>query len=836
MPALATLSEGWELTRTAPRGPTEPPGLDGAAWIPAEVPGTVAGALGAGDDLDVDAEDWWYRLRFGAEPAGPGEQLRLVLHGVATRCDVFLNGAAVAHGESMYAPVCADVTALVSAENELLVCCRALGPALAQRRRPRARWRTRLVADGNLRFHRTMLLGRAPGFAPGPAVAGIWRPVTLERRRGVIADEPPRLRAGLDGDAGVLDCTVALRALGDAVLPAALAVRVTRGSNTHEASLPVRAAADGTGRARGRVIVPDVVRWWPHTHGEPALYDVVIGDPAAPVHTARVGFRTLSAAADLRADGPALRVNGVDVFARGALWTPQDLRAPHAGAERLAPLLRHVTGAGMNMLRIPGIATYESTAFHDLCDELGILVWQDFMFANLDYPETDPEFMQLVADEARTVLDALGGRPSLAVLCGGSEVAQQVAMLGLDPGLAEGPLFGELLPAAVAGAEVDAPYLPSAPWGGDVPFRTDAGIANYYGVGAYLRPLADARAAGVRFASESLAFANVPDEDALAGLRSSAEVPAVHHPAWKAGVPRDVGAGWDFEDVRDHYLRRLFDTDPVALRSIDPERYLELSRAVTGEVMAEVFGEWRRGGSPCRGGLVLWLADHRPGAGWGVVDHRGAPKPALHHLARALAPVAVWSTDEGLGGVDVHAVNDTGAAIGVRLRVALYRGFETRVEEATEELELAAHSAVTRGVEAMIGHFSDVSWAYRFGPPAQDLIAVSLHDAAGGLLCQSFRFPAGRPLHRRSADALGLTATRHGAELRVASRAFAYGVRVSAPGLAPGDDWFSVEPGGERVLRLAGPVADGDPGQVTLTAVNLAGTVRVGRGDAAAAQ
>jgi beta-mannosidase len=96
----------------------------------------------------------------------------------------------------------------------------------------------------------------------------------------------------------------------------------------------------------------------------------------------------------------------------------------------------------------------------------------------------------------------------------------------------------------------------------------------------------------------------------------------------------------------------------VALRSIDPERYLELSRSVSGEVMAELFGEWRRTDSPCGGALVLWLKDLVAGAGWGVLDHRGEPNAANHHLRRALAPVAVWSTDEGLGGIVAHVAND----------------------------------------------------------------------------------------------------------------------------------------------------------------------------------
>ena len=254
--------------------------------------------------------------------------------------------------------------------------------------------------------------------------------------------------------------------------------------------------------------------------------------------------------------------------------------------------------------------------------------------------------------------------------------------------------------------------------------------------------------------------------------------------------------------------------DPEQLEREDREHYLELGRAVTGEAMAEVFGEWRRAGSPCGGGLVLWLRDLLPGAGWGVVDHRGVPKLAYHHLARALAPVAVWTVDEGLGGIVAHVANDRPTALDATLRVVLYRGGELLVEQAETPVELRPHSQGEWNVETVIGRFVDASWAYRFGPPAQDAIVVSVEREEGAeTICRAIRFPAGRPLQRESPEQLGLAAETvrlPDDEIRVelSSARLAHGVHVDAPGLLASDDGFFIEPGGTHSLTLR-PVGPG---------------------------
>ncbi len=514
---------------------------------------------------------------------------------------------------------------------------------------------------------------------------------------------------------------------------------------------------------------------------------------------------------DVEQDGLDLHVNGVRVFARGAVWTPIDPIGLAPSEDELRTELTRVRDAGMNMLRLPGTSAYETSTFHDLCDELGILVWQDFMFANLDYPIADEHFRAMVAHEVADVLRALGSHPSLAVLCGNSEVEQQVAMMGLDPSLARGELFGEMLPELVGESGVDAIYIPSAPCGGDLPFRPDRGIGTYYGVGCYRLPLEDVRRAGVRFAAECLAFSHVPAEETIEEMLPQAPARlAGDHPLWKAGIPRENEADWDFEDIRDHYLKLLFNVDVADLRHTDRARYLELSRALTGEILAEVFGEWRRAKSPCGGALVLWLHDLLPGAGWGLIDHRGRPKLAYYHLKRVLEPVAVWTVDENLGGVVAHIANDCPQPLSSSLRVALYRDGEQQVGEARVPVELQPHSQAEWNVETVIGHFVDAAWSYRFGPPAQDAIVVSLESGEQDdsvLISQAMRFPAERPLAVETAPRLGLQASiQHlsaGAlSLQVRAKRLAYGVRVRVPGFTPSDDGFSIEPGGERVVRL----------------------------------
>jgi beta-mannosidase len=828
--AARSLGGSWAVAAIAPGRAERPADLEALEpdWIPCEGPMPAAAALRAAGrwDLDhprdFDADDWWYRCRFAMPEPVARQSLRFA--GLATIAEVWLNGTHILRSESMFIAHTVDLDAL-RASNELMLRFHALGPLLAARR-PRPHWRTGLVAHQQLRWHRTALLGRIPAWCPPVAPVGPWRPVLLEPV-GPLRVDRVHVRAELDGDDGVVRVSIrATGIMGGPTVTATLAVGASTARSVRDRLMSGEIAIDVMVR------LTRVERWWPHTHGPQPLFPVrlsiaVDGD-TVDIDLGRVGFRTVEVDHGADGNGFGLVVNGVAVFCRGTCWTTLDVARLDASAADYRAALERLRDAGMNMVRVGGTMAYETDAFHDLCDELGILVWQDFMFASMDYPSSDEAFSRTVTLEARQILEGLQGRPSLAVVCGNSEVAQQAAMLGLSAERWTSALFAELLPALVESLAPGVAWLPSTPNGGAFPFQADSGVAHYYGVGAYRRPLDDARRAGVRFATECLAFSNVPDATMVDRLVGDGG-PLAGHPRWKARVPRDAGADWDFEDVRDHYVKLLFDIEPGALRACDPARYLALGRVASGEVMLRTFAEWRRPGSSCRGGLVWFARDLWPGAGWGVVDSDGRPKAAYWYLKRVLAPVALLAADEGLNGLWLHAVNDTADPIEAELRVTRYREGRQSGTRATAALTIPARSARTVHADTLYEGFRDLTYAYRFGPPGHDVVAATLRRrASDAILAAAHWFPCGLPSARERALGLVARATpiAGGYALILEADRFAHAVAVDAEGFTPDDSYLHLEPGEPRRLVLRADVP-GRPLCGSVSALNGTGPVPI---------
>lgn len=789
------LSTGWRMALTAAGSAADPAALQTLSDVlDAPVPGTVAGALERAGRFDrtapepLDHLDAWYVLDLSGE--APGEA---VLHfdGLATITEIWWNGALALSSDSMFVRHALPVT--LTGNDRLALCFRALKPHL-EKRGPRARWRPQMITPQGLRLVRTTLLGRMPGWCPEVHAAGPWRPVRLTRPTPAIASDI-RLSARLhENGKGQLEIGFTLDSAAAPIVECA--------------GVAVEAIPNGDRSFSASLTIPNVEAWWPRTHGSPVLHDISLVLDGVRQKLGRTGFRRIEI--DRGADGRdfALLVNGTKIFCRGAVWTTADIVDLPGTRDRYEPLLKLAADANMNMLRIGGTMAYETPAFFALCDELGLMVWQDFQFANFDYPANDPAFVENVRTEVAQFLDATAASPSLAVLCGGSEIDQQAAMLGLPETAWAGPLTLDILPALVATHRPDVPYVENSPSGGAMPFSPDVGVTHYYGVGAYCRPLEDARRAAVRFAAESLAFANVPEQQTL---DAHLPVPAVHDPRWKARVPRDRGASWDFEDVRDHYLGLLYHHDPARLRREDPTRYLDLSRATVAEVMEATFAEWRREQSTCNGALVWTFQDLLPGAGWGVVDATGLPKSAWHALRRAFRPVQVTLSDEGTNGLDVHVINDSADEQSLTVELSCLRDGRQPVVSGRREITLAPHSAQKMPATQLFGAFFDTTYAFRFGPPAHDVTVARLIDAAGAVIADAFHFPRGRAAAMNSA---AITATLDdgpdGWSLELSTDRFAQSVVIEAEGFLPSDCWFHLAPGTAKTIRLA-PRTGTDP-------------------------
>jgi beta-mannosidase len=799
------LSDGWQCLSTPAGAYATPADLpfpkntentqNTGTWIDAPVPGTVASAWRAAGKLDMESapafafDDHWYRLVL----SGHGAR-RVRLNGLATICEVWLDHTRLLDTDSMFEAHDIDIN--LHGQATLYLCFRSLTAALGAKR-GRARWRPRLAQPATLRNVRTTLLGHMPGWCPSVQAVGPWRAVQMLGESATSIDRVD-LKTSLDGDDGIVHLTIRF------VHPQTQqSTRLT----CRDASIALQWQDAQT--IGGTLRVPNVPRWWPHTHGDPALHEVTLEFANHDVVSlGRIGFREITVDRGVRGDGFQLVINGVPVFARGACWTTADLVSLDTSREEAQTFFQIARDAGMNMLRVGGTMLYESDAFYALADEHGLLIWQDFAVANFDYP-IDPAFTASIQREAEQFLSRTQRFASLAVLCGGSEADQQAAMLGLPPAMRTQTLFTQQLPSICAAKRPDVPYVvnsPSVPAATESehawPFATRAGITHYYGVGAYQRPLDDARRANVRFASECLAFANVPDDVALNAV-PLASMP--HQPRWKTAVPRDPGASWDFDDVREHYLRTLYSVDPVRLRYEDPERYLALSRAVVAEVMGDVFSEWRRDGSMCGGGIVWQLQDIRTGSGWGLIDALGTPKSALHALAHVFRPVTALITDEGLDGLDIHLINETATAIDAHLELVCLRDGATKVASASRDVTLSARSTTRLQASDVLGQFFDFTYAYRFGPRAHEVTVITLRDkATGAVLSEAFHFPEREMTQRHDLGLeVRLERDEHGEwELVMHAKRLARWVHVVDPHYRARDEWFHLAPGVERRIGL----------------------------------
>ena len=691
-----------------------------AGWLPASVPGTVqqdllaAGRIpdpfvGLNENLVqwVGECDWLYRCTFNL-PADFEEAKKVTLccDGLDTFVTVWLNGVQVLVSDNMFVPQRAHVRSLLRAEhNELHL----LFESVLRRGRER-----------EAQYGKSMLWGREDtsrvyvrkaqchyGWDWGPTLltAGPWRPIRLEAYRVRIADLACPAEVSTDLSNATLPVSVTLET-SNGSLPAnmtmKIAVQAPTGEIVDEVTLPVTGSEV---QHTFRVASPQL--WWPRGYGGQPLYRLTTilqqGTEEFDRRELRLGLRRLQLIQKSLADEPGttffFEINNVPIFCGGANWIPADSFLPRISPERYRAWMQLAADANMVMLRVWGGGIYEADIFYDLCDELGLLVWQDFMFACGIYPALD-WFQESVRTEVEVTVRRLRHHPCIALWCGNNEDYMMAGGRGLyDPSF-EGDftatrfparaIYEQLIPQVCTALDPARPYWPGSPYGGsDVndPSVGDQHVWNvWHGKVADYHDYPQFRG---RFVSE-FGMQAFPDVATIASFT----FPAERYPQSRTLDHHNKGT-----DGPRRLTAYLVDTIRIPA---DLEDYIYATQFVQAEALATAIRGWRRywrgpGHEAVAGALVWQLDDCWPVTSWAIVDYALRPKPAYYVVRRELAPLVVGLAQPPQEDATVWAVNGTRTPVEAELEVQLWALSGELIAQERRQVILAPNQATELG-------------------------------------------------------------------------------------------------------------------------------------------
>ncbi len=732
--AAATALAALSLTGAAACGPRPRPAVrvvdlggpwrmraaSDSTWTPATVPGTVhTDLLAAGRIPDpltgdheaelawIEREDWVYRRDFEVDPRLLEERsVALVFEGLDTYADVVLNGRSVLAADNEFRTWRVDVRdALRAGANTLEV--RFASPVRVGRARAAEHpWpipHQEPDTSGTRAFVRKAAYAFGWDWGPRYVTSGIGRPVRLEAWSGVRVVDAHVERVDWSGDTARVSLAVELAATPDSGGTVRLGVRSPDGDFAAVVGDVPAPPPSRTTRTTVTLTVPSARRWWPRGMGEEPgrRYDVeidaVLGrrwDRA----TRHIGLRTVTLVTEADSVGESFRfeVNGRPVFARGANVVPPDHFTPRADSATYARLVDDAVRANMNMLRVWGGGVYLPDVFYDLADARGLLVWQDFMFANTLVPE-DTAFVASVEAEAHDQVRRLRRHPSLALWCGNNEIAEGWANWGwrdaYTPEDAERVaaayrrIFEDVLPTVVRAEDPGTSYVPTSPrigWGH--PESLVEGDSHYWGVWWGMEPFRVYADKVPRFASE-FGFQALPDPVTVAAFGDPAPT-RLSDPVLRAHEKHATG----LETIRT-YLERDWPVPPDD--SLDAWSYVSQLAQAAGVGLAL---EAHRRSWPRTGGTLFWqLNDTWPVVSWSSVDVLGRWKALQYEAARVFAPVAVLA-DRWADTLAVWIASDTAVAGVLEVRALDFEGREL----ARLEAPVSAPGLAWRGTRAQL--------------------------------------------------------------------------------------------------------------------------------------
>ncbi|GLS88353.1 beta-mannosidase [Cypionkella aquatica] len=452
------------------------------------------------------------------------------------------------------------------------------------------------------------------------------------------------------------------------------------------------------GQASAEITIENPVLWWPAGQGAQVLHDLVIGF-GDQVLMRRIGLReaALITEKDAAGLGFKFRINGRDIFAKGANWIPQDALAGRITPEATRDLLQSAVDANMNMIRVWGGGRYEADWFYDLCDELGLMVWQDFMFSCHIYP-ADRAFLDDVAIEVAEQGKRLHHHASMVLWCGDNELIGALTWFpetraNRDRYLVGYDRLNRTIETALKAAVPEAAWWPSSPSPGPMDFGDawhddSKGDMHFWSVWHEGRDFDHYRDVSPRFCSE-FGFQSYPSMQVIRRFADPADF-NIAAPVMESHQ-KNAGGNARIAETMFRYFRF----------PVDFENFVYLSQVQQGLAIKTAVTHWRSLKPHCMGALIWQLNDTWPVCSWSSLDHGGGWK-LLHHMAKQFFQAVLVSAVPVKGGIELRAVND-GAALDVTVTAsAVAMDGQTRhLGAATIQVAGSAVLALTIAADAL---------------------------------------------------------------------------------------------------------------------------------------
>ena len=618
--------------------------------IPAVVPGCVHLDLMREDlipdpylDLNealvqwIGFTDWEYAATFDvAASALSEERVDLVCEGLDTIATVWVNDVEVGHSENMHVARRYSIKEHLR-EGENIIRIRfdsAVYYARANMEKLGELPHANSYSNAEpFHFIRKNACNFGWDWGPGLTTAGVWKPIRLEAWSVARIKSVRPLVKVANEKVAVVDVEVEIE-------------RANTKQSRKSPSLAIYAWLDGHGiwETAGKSVeesntstlsftVREPQLWWPHGYGEANSYKLEVelersDKPTQNRWTAQIGLREveLDTSADEIGAAWTVKINGKEVWCKGANWIPDDVFLTRANdPARLRARLTQARDAGMNMMRIWGGGIYETDAFYDICDELGLLVWQDFTFACAAYPE-DAATAQSIEEEARFNVARLSRHPSLVLWNGCNENIWGYFDWGWEAKLDGKPwgalYYFDVLPRVVAELDPTRPYWAGSPFSGSMEIHPNA---DAYGNKHMWDTWNDVnftffRKYSPRFASE---FGHQAPPTFATLARA---IPADKRDPMSVAMLSHQKAHGGNEKLHARLLEH-FDM-PQGL-----DDWLYLTQLVQARAMTTAC-EWFRTRSQCRGALYWQLNDCWPVTSWAAIDGDGQPKPLYYATKR----------------------------------------------------------------------------------------------------------------------------------------------------------------------------------------------------------